>query len=50
MLRLRGVRPVIKPPGQEEAAACPDRLLLLAHEVEEKDGEPVALEGAWVYV
>lgn len=54
MLRLRGVRSIVKPPGVDEKdEGCPDRLLLLAQELEENEqgeGEEaaaavVALEG-----
>lgn len=49
VLRLRGVRSIVKPPGQEEDDSCPDRLLLLSQEVPEDDeghgGRPTL--GGW---
>lgn len=50
MLRLRGVRSIVKPPGTEEQDEkdCPDRLLLLAQEVAaegEGEGEGPVLAG-----
>lgn len=52
VLRLRGVRAIVKPPGVDEKdEACPERLLLLAVEVKEEEGKdtPVlVLEGRFV--
>lgn len=39
VLRLRGVRSIVKFPGQEDDDSCPDRLLLLSQEVSEHEGQ-----------